>query len=131
LAETIFPGIPNLDSTIWKYFTPEERNNWDSLCTGKYFKLFENYVTYPSRLNQKFYDFVLIDGRARPECAKFIYDYLHDDSLIFIHDFYKESYDDGKHLRIGGREHYHMVLEKYDIIDSTETLVVLRKRKNT
>tara|TARA_R110000744_G_scaffold41592_4_gene94002 strand:+ start:1122 stop:1745 length:624 start_codon:yes stop_codon:yes gene_type:complete len=117
----------NVDSKTWKHLSPNSRVDWQTLLTGEYYNAFKEYIEYPTTINKKF-DRILIDGRARPECAKYVYDYINDDAIVFIHDFYKELYDDkGKHMRTGGRPHYHILLEKYKIIDSIETLVVLVK----
>ena len=117
----------NVDSKTWEYISPHSREDWQTLLTGEYYNAFEEYIKYPFTLNKKF-DRILIDGRARPECAKYIYDYIDDDAIVFIHDFYKELYDnEGNHMRSGGRSHYHILLEKYKIIDSVETLAVIVK----
>lgn len=66
------------------------------------YEQFEHYVKAVDRFNPpngKF-DRVLIDGRARAECAKYILKYLHSGSYIFIHDYH-------------GRSAYHEALEAY------------------
>lgn len=91
--------------------------SWDELESSSRYKDFQEYIKFPSTLDKKF-DFVLIDGRARPECAKLIYNYLHEDSVVFIHDYWN-------------RKHYHVVEEKYKVIDavkSGQSLVVLKKQ---
>ena len=126
LVENTFSNY-NIDSVFWKNLAPNSRIDWSSLMSGDYYKLFKKYIEFPFSVGKK-YDRILIDGRARPECAKHIYDLIDDDAVVFIHDFYKESYDEkGKHLREGGRPHYHIVLEKYKLIDSIETLAVMVK----
>ena len=66
------------------------------------------------------FDKILIDGRARPMCAFLALNYLHDDGLVFLHDF-------------KGRDHYNTVLEYYDIVDEIVgdwpgSLVSLKKK---
>lgn len=81
----------------------------------------EDFITYVNiidSLPQKIYDKVLIDGRSRVACAKKILNYLHNDSLIFIHDFFKRS-------------KYFSILEDYVIVDSVQnrqSLAVLKKK---
>jgi hypothetical protein len=126
LIENTYNGY-NIDSVFWNRLAPSSRADWGSLMSGDYYKLFKKYIEFPFSIGKK-YDRILIDGRARPECAKYIYDAIDDDAVVFIHDFYKELYDEeGRHLRQGGRPHYHIVLEKYKLIDSTETLAVMVK----
>jgi hypothetical protein len=48
---------------------------------------FQDYIKAVDNFNVPKFDRVLIDGRARAECAKYILKYLHEKSLIFIHDF--------------------------------------------
>ena len=70
---------------------------------------FYDYIHCPSNFNEIF-DIVLVDGRARPECAKYITNYITKDSIVFIHDYFPKV-----------RTHYHVIEEKYTIIDSVET----------
>jgi hypothetical protein len=63
------------------------------------------------------FDFVLIDGRFRIMCALIACAYAPEETRIAIHDY-------------SVRKHY-FVLEKYfDTIDSADTLVILKRRKN-
>lgn len=68
------------------------------------FDQFEEYIKAVDRFNppEKVFDRVLIDGRARAFCAKYILKYLHKGSYIFIHDFQ-------------GRALYHDNLDAYYI----------------
>jgi len=76
---------------------------------------FKNYINYIDTLNTK-YDVVLIDGRARVECAKKVIPYLNKDAVVFIHDFW-------------ARPPLQKALEFYDEIESIkngDTLVALK-----
>jgi spermidine synthase len=90
--------------------------SWDTLDSSSRSKDFKDYIQFPKSLGKTF-DAVLIDGRARPECAKFIYDYLKKDGVIFVHDYW-------------ARKPYHVIEEKYKVIDavkSGQSLAVLKK----
>lgn len=65
---------------------------------------FKDYIHYAA--DQKFkFTKALIDGRARKYCAKYIYDIIDNDVIVFIHDF--------------NRSDYQMSLKYYDILDIT------------
>lgn len=92
--------------------------NYAGLNNTSRFKDFHNYIKYPANFGTTF-DAVLVDGRARPECAKFIIDYINKDSVIFVHDYFYKNH----------RVHYHVLEEKYKVIDSVktgQTLAVLK-----
>jgi hypothetical protein len=63
---------------------------------------FKDYIHYPVNNNLKFTK-VLIDGRARKYCAKYIWDSIDENVILFIHDF--------------NRPDYQMTLKYYDLID--------------
>ena len=100
--------VPLLDYSLY----PKDKYVWG------------DYVDIIDEIGVKPYDFVFIDGRARPDCAFKALEYIHDDSIVFIHDFF-------------GRKEYHVVLEYYDIVDSVQdtlvdagfTMVALRRKK--
>ena len=61
-------------------------NNGFEACPGgnnclSHYKDFTNYIEEPSKWGVKF-DVVLIDGRARAQCAVFIRDYLKDEQSV-------------------------------------------------
>lgn len=92
-------------------------HSWDELDGSSRSKDFHDYIRYPGTLDQKF-DAVLIDGRARPECAKFIKDYITDDGFMFMHDYWD-------------RPLYHVVEEQFEVIDhvkSGQSLAVFKKK---
>jgi predicted O-methyltransferase YrrM len=84
---------------------------------------FYDYIRVPDFIKENIPDFsfdiVFIDGRARVECAKYIFPLLHKDSIVIMHDYF-------------GRHRYHSVLEWYDEIDSIKTgntaQVLVRKK---
>ena len=85
---------------------------------------FADYIEHAGILAVPRFDAVLIDGRARPQCARFILPFIDRASVVFIHDFYKK-----------GREYYARALADYDVIEPAarthdNSLVVLRKRED-
>ena len=68
---------------------------------------FTDYIEFPKNLDNVKFDKVFIDGRARSHCAKFILDYLHEDSIVFFHDFW-------------ARPEYHWILDYYDEVESVK-----------
>lgn len=82
---------------------------------------FETYIHHVDNLGVDTFDKVLIDGRARGWCAEYALNYLHKDSIIFIHDFWN-------------RPQYHVVFNWYDELDSIkteglQTIVALKPKK--
>ena len=51
---------------------------------------FETYIKSP--LDKAPYDVIIIDGRARVECAKLCTQLAHEKSYIYVHDFEREEY---------------------------------------
>lgn len=82
---------------------------WDSPRTiPTQFEQFETYVHYIKKLGIKQFDKILIDGRARGWCAEMALQFLHKDSIIFMHDFWN-------------RPQYHVVFNWYEELDSIKT----------
>ena len=62
------------------------------------------------------FDKILIDGRARVDCAKQALKHLKDGGIVFVHDFWK-------------RKRYKKILNWYKEIESTENgMIVLMKK---
>ena len=62
------------------------------------------------------YDVALVDGRFRLQCALRLLPYLHDDSVLLMHDFWVRF------------KAYRVVLEYYDVIGYARSVVALRKK---
>ena len=75
---------------------------------------FVDYINSIEKPGIKF-DKVVVDGRCRVFCAFKALDYLKDDGLLFIHDFMNRPWN-------------HTVLEYYEIVESADTLAVLRRK---
>ena len=88
-----------------------------------YRQIFTIYRLY--KLNVKKFDKVLIDGRSRTVCAYKILPYLHKDSIVFIDDFFRDSYS-GR-LR-GTVEFGEQFFNKYEQVERIETMLVGKKR---
>lgn len=85
------------------------------------FREFKDYIEKAGSFNKKF-DKVLVDGRARPECAIWVLPYLNQNAVVFIHDYF-----------MAGRDHYKKVEQYYNVIDkvtNTEQTLAVFKRKN-
>ena len=87
----------------------------------------KDYIEFPVKKEFKF-NKILIDGRARKECALFLSDHISNDDVVFIHDFNSnniEGYID---------DNYHNeILAKYDIIEFEQRgqgIVALKKKEH-
>lgn len=83
-------------------------------------KQFKTYVNYIKKLNVEQFDKILIDGRARGWCAEAALQFLHKDSVVFIHDFWH-------------RPQYHIVFNWYEEISSIknqelQTVIALKPK---
>lgn len=76
---------------------------------------FKDYVEIVHHLNIPHFDKVLIDGRARLWCGIEVLDYIDEDSLVFVHDF-------------RDRPRYYGLLKYYDVVETAETIYMLRKK---
>lgn len=103
----------NISSKISNYLIPPDKPR---TIPTKYDE-FKTYIEYVDDLSIKF-DKVLIDGRARAQCAERVLPYLKESSIVFIHDFWT-------------RPQYHGILEFYEEVDSIkfgQTIVALKKK---
>jgi hypothetical protein len=84
-----------------------------------------NYINFPKTLN-KTYDIILIDGRARVNCAYKALSLLKENGKVIFHDFSGTREE-------GGRWYYQGVLYYYNTIESKRSLAILEpkiKNKN-
>ena len=88
------------------------------------FSQFEGYIQNIGTRSVARFDRVLIDGRSRPECAREALHHLHEESLVFIHDFYNTNYERASYHRVI-YEHYAPVAS----VQKGQSLVVLRPRR--
>ena len=101
-------NIPKLDDCVY----PRDKYVW------------HEYIDFIDTLDLPKLDVVFIDGRARSDCAYKVLDYIDEDSIVFIHDFWP-------------REEYHKVFDYYEEVASIKdtqqgeaghTIVGLRKK---
>ena len=99
-------------------------SSWADLArttkTGGYQPL----VTAVTAIEQRPFDLILVEGRARPECVKAVYDHrlLKAGGKLLVHDWYN---------RKPGRTHYNLVLAKYRVVKVVERLAVLEEKPRT
>ena len=107
-SEHLDTNIPSFEDCVY----PKDKYVWNE------------YIDYVDKLNVKLFDVVLIDGRARTDCAYKILNYINKSSIVFIHDFWP-------------RPEYHKVFEWYDEVvsikdtqigDGGQTIVGLQKK---
>lgn len=123
-ANTIRKSMPqNTTMHLVPVIRPEDPNQkhavkWEQLYTTLIYKAYKPYIEKGSQINKKF-DRILIDGRARPQCARYMYDFIDHETILFLHDWHP------------CRTHYRAVLEKYKIIKEInrgQCLAVLSKK---
>ena len=95
--------------------------SWSSLYTTATYEAYKKYIEEIAKIQKKI-NVVLIDGRARPQCARFVYDIIDKETIVFLHDWAINM----------GRYHYRTVLEKYYIVEEIDDIgtgiVALKKR---
>ncbi|MBC8147589.1 MAG: hypothetical protein H8E98_06345 [Bacteroidetes bacterium] len=81
--------------------------------------IWKDYIDFIDRFETISFDFIFIDGQSRPNCAKKALDYIGNESIVFIHDYFK-------------RPQYHVVEQDYEIIgrieDTLQTIVALKPK---
>eukprot|EP01084_Bolivina_argentea_P117775 209087_1 len=132
-------------------FGPNLDNKWVYASYKQRVAVFNDYINLIDKTGVKRFDVVLIDGRARGECAFKVLDYIDRDSVVIIHDWYLEEEGYKVFNRNLSTEYfkqksryllpsYKRVLQYYDIIADVSPikhssrcsrcgLVVLRKKK--
>ena len=90
-----------------------------SQATNQQKKNYSDQIIKISEEDKKLIDLVFIDGRFRVACCLKCYNVISDDCLIAFDDFLN-------------RDYYHIVLDYFDVIDSTEDnrMVILKKKQN-
>ena len=73
--------------------------------------VWSEYIDYVDTIGVDHFDVVLIDGRARTDCAYKILNYIDESSIVFIHDFWP-------------RPEYHKVFDYYtEVVSIKDTQI--------
>lgn len=121
---------PSLESSSWNVWKPilnhptcrtENDTIFIELRDQRDWHEYINYINYPTSLKKK-YDVILVDGRARPNCAFKALSLLKEDGIIMVHDFTPNRYDKG-------RWYYYGILHYYDLIDHGGSLGIFKPKK--
>ena len=75
-----------------------------------------DYIKKPLGLDYRNYDVVIVDGRCRVFCAYIAQYLIKDGGYLIFDDFNTRTY-------------YHGILKYYEVVDGSDTLAVLLKRK--
>ncbi len=78
--------------------------------------LANSYVNVIDLIGEHRFDVILVDGRLRLACALKALNFVDEDSIVMIHDFWSRLH------------HYGPVLRYYDVLGQSRTAVVLRKK---
>ncbi|CAF1293081.1 unnamed protein product [Adineta steineri] len=93
--KSLIDHSPIISSIIKKYILipikPGYKGWLDGYSDGNKIQ-FHDYINAVHSLNVNKFDRVLIDGRARVDCAFEIYSYLDKNSIIFVHDYTNRDY---------------------------------------
>lgn len=76
------------DPMVDYHCVPPNADEWEGDGTYEQFK---DYVDYPKSLGGKF-DFILVDGRARTDCAIQMLEQLSEDGILLMHDANRSKY---------------------------------------
>jgi len=85
----------NKKSNLQVFHVPPDHFPWtDEFGDGSYSDLM-NYIEFPSKFG--YFDFILIDGRARKDCLIKAYELVKDKGVVTLHDagrkYYHEPFD--------------------------------------
>lgn len=65
-------------------------SSWSNLNGEGSYSEFKDYIEYPDKLN--FFDFILIDGRARKDCLIKAHEIVKDKGVVILHDANRKYY---------------------------------------
>jgi hypothetical protein len=85
---------------------------------------FANYVRANEQFGLEAYDFIFDDGRARVAVAYRAHGYMHNDSILVVHDY--PAPGDGN----DERHRYRLVEDYFELLEWADKAAVFRKRKD-
>jgi hypothetical protein len=115
---------------------PVGTNGWGTLSPFEHgdYATFRPYVDRVETLGVPAFDIVFVDGRARMACALKALEFMHNESLLFMHDFYTRN------MQYAGVLDYFTEVARVlaqpntdprmGPIDEPQGLVVLRRKEN-
>jgi len=111
----------NAGENVHLFYIPPNTSNleWFPVFEEGKASDFKSYIKFVNNIASfgKKFDLVLVDGRARVDCAVEILPHLEKDAVIFIHDF--------------DREYYWKILKYYEIVSVTDKMAALRIKKES
>jgi hypothetical protein len=112
LTKTLINRSPSVSSIIKQYVLipvdPGYKGWLGGFAEGNR-KQFHDYIRAVHSLNVSKFDIVLIDGRARVECALEIRPFIRKDSIVFVHDYTHRTY-----YKDISRQYYRLILQTYE-----------------
>lgn len=87
---------------------------------------FEKYINFPVN-NKVEFSKAIIDGRARKYCASAIAEHIKEDTLVFVHDWNRNSVEDYE-----DEDYHNHILKHYEIFDLEKRglgIAALKKKK--
>ena len=154
-CEKMMPLLGSQENRITYIYRPPNDPNLKAHEDGNYEQMrdYVDSIDVASNYGKVKFDNILVDGRARVECAFKAYSHLHEDGVIFVDDYFERPeyhtierwYEliDASPSRIyighPSRRHFFETLASSDrsqvvshaIVRGVQTLAVFKKRKNT
>lgn len=110
------------------------QNGWGTISSYEHgdYRTFKPYVDRVDSFGERTFDAIFVDGRARMACALKSLQYMTNDSVLFIHDFYTRNSQYGGVLQyfneVGRVLAYPNTNRALGPIDEPQGLVVLRRK---
>lgn len=111
----------NARENVHLFYVPPNTSNleWFPVFEEGKASDFKSYIKFVNNIASfgKKFDLVLVDGRARVDCAIEILPHLGKDAIVFIHDF--------------DREYYWKILKYYKIVSVADKMAALKIKKES
>jgi hypothetical protein len=115
---------------------PVGTNGWGTISAFEHgdYATFRPYVDRVDALGVPAFDIVFVDGRARMACALKALQYMHNESVLFMHDFYTRNMQYGHVLEyfteVARVLAYPNTDPRMGPVDEPQGLVVLRRKES-